>query len=558
MRSENDGNVVARPRGNAAVSAYSTVTEAEVTSHLAELESMLWQALGRIGSLEKENVAIRASMERETAALRARRQREGDGGAASSNAPCSASPTDLESLPRHHALGRIDSLEKKNAVMERETKALRDDVKSLKEENRALKWSLNQLASRVRENWEYPCNHCIQPDEYWLNRGIDYDYIDNLNEYCIGSIRSAVSDLAHGVCENIYIGDNEESLMIMSHGALMPHWHALSESFRVINPYGVGMKISFENMLWNEEVMGMICNNLFGRNIREVAFSRIQFANTRDAILALRNMLIYSPQVKSLVWSEIPIDSDDMALFTQMLSDRPVEELRFVWNGSRNARALLAGVDLSKYKRLDFDGNSLRTNGRADIQNLIASNSPLESLNLDSNRLNDDDAVLIAKSLGRNTRLKQLYLENNNIQERGKNALLRAVRDTSSMNALSDSNHSCCISGGTVDSINAHGQFNRIFKIHTLMVERHRSGEGNVPCIKREMNDECSVLLAPFILESIHRRHMIVGKYRYYVRGVSVLGLLHELVKDWTMPELFNNTDENHESSFYQFIRDQH
>jgi len=546
MRSENDGNVVARPRGNAAVSAYSTVTEAEVTSHLAELESMLWQALGRIGSLEKENVAIRASMERETAALRARRQREGDGRAASSNAPCSASPTDLESLLRHHALGRIDSLEKKNAVMERETKALRDDVKSLKEENRSLKWSLNQLASRVRESWEYPCNHCIQPDEYWLNRGIDYDYIDNLNEYCIGSIRSAVSDLAHGVRENIYIGDNDESPMILPHAALMPHWNVLSESFRVINPYGVGMKISFENMHWNEEVMSLICNRLLGRNIREVAFSRIEFENMRDAILALRNMLKYSPKVRSLVWSEIPIESaDDMALFTQMiseLSERQLdfEELRFDWNGSGNAQAILAGVDLSKYKRIELRGNNLRTNGRADIPDLIASNSPLEWLDLCSNRLNDDDAVRIAESLGQNTRLRELSLEGNNIHERGKNALLRAVRDTSTMNALSDSNHSCSLEGLNLVAINVYGQSSRAFKIHSLMVERYRSGEGNVPYFNREMNDEDSVLLAPLIMESVHRRHTVFKeKYSLCYDNTSILGLLHEIIK-WKMSELFS------------------
>ena len=549
MRSENDGNK--RPRGNA--TTYRTVAEADTTSPLADLESLLRQALGRIVSLEEENVAIRASMERrETAAAaaaaaapREKRQREDDGGAASSNSSRSASPIDLESLLRQ-ALVRIGSLEKKNAVMERETKALRDDVGSIKEENRALKWSLNQLASRVRESWEYPCNHCIQPDEYWLNRGIDYDYIDNLNEYCIGSIRSAVSDLAHGVCENIYIGDNEESLMILSHGALMPHWHALSESFRVINPYGVGMKISFENMHWNEEVMGMICNNLFGRNIREVAFSRIQFANTRDAILALRNMLIYSPQVKSLVWSEIPIESaDDMALFTQMiseLSERQLdfEELRFDWNGSGNAQALLAGVDLSKYKRIELRGNNLRTNGRADIPDLIASNSPLEWLDLCSNRLNDDDAVRIAESLGQNTRLRELSLEGNNIHERGKNALLRAVRDTSTMNALSDSNHSCSLEGLNLVAINVYGQSSRAFKIHSLMVERYRSGEGNVPYFNREMNDEDSVLLAPLIMESVHRRHTAFKeKYSLCYDNTSILGLLHEIIK-WKMSELFS------------------
>ena len=493
VSSENDRK---RSRGNDEAGA--------APASLADIESTLRQALGRIDSLEKENVAIRASMERETKALR----------------------EDIKTLKE-------------------ENKALTDAIDKLKDEDKALQWSLNRLAGRVRMSWEYPMNHCIQPDEYWLNRGIiDYDFISDLNEYCIGSIRSAVSELAHGVCNHVVgIGNSDSHSRFLHDAALIPHWYALSESFRGINPHGRGMKIFFENIELNEQVMGMICDNLRGKNIREVAFTRIHFTNVGAAILALRNMLLYSPQVKSLVWSEIPIDSvDDMALFTQMLSDRPVEELNFVLNGDGNAQALLEGADLSKYKRLRLRGNNLRTNGRADIPDLIASNSPLESLDLSSNNLNNDDAVLIAESLSRNTHLKNIILLYNNdkIQERGKNALLRALKDTSSMNALSDSNHTCNIAGLYLVATNMCGQLSRAFKIHSLLAERYHSGEGNVPYFNREMNDEDSVLLAPFIMESVHKRHAAIEKrHSYYVYGISVLGLLHELVK-WKMSELFS------------------
>mmetsp|Transcript_13824 Transcript_13824/g.31509 ORF Transcript_13824/g.31509 Transcript_13824/m.31509 type:complete len:88 (+) Transcript_13824:97-360(+) len=86
MRSHNDGNE--RPRGNEA--AHGPVAEADVTSRLSDLESMLWQALGRIGALEK-----------------------------------------------------------KNKTIERESSALREDVDKVKDENRALKWTLRKLAGRV-------------------------------------------------------------------------------------------------------------------------------------------------------------------------------------------------------------------------------------------------------------------------------------------------------------------------------------------------------------------------------------------------------------------------
>ncbi|EJK76190.1 hypothetical protein THAOC_02063 [Thalassiosira oceanica] len=451
MRSENDGNK--RPRGNEA--AHGTVAEADVTdvtSRLAKLESMLRQALGRIGTLEEKNKA----MERETRALR----------------------KDLKSL-------------------QEENQAMRDDMDEVKEDNRARGWS--QVKFR----------------------------------------RSAVSGLVHGVCDRVCIGiddDSDEGRMIQHNAALDPHWSVLCQAFyRGINPHGTGISITLKGIQLNGGLMFGICSSLRGRNVREIAFTRIEFINMRAAIQTLRDSLIFSSRVKSLVWSGISIESaDDMALFVQMISDRHsvLEKLDFCWNGEGNAQALLAGVDLSKYKRLDFEGNNIQTNGRADIPNLIASNSPLESLDLESNNLNDDDAVQIAESLGRNSNLKELYLDGNNIHQRGRSALLRAIWDTSSMNALSDSNHTCHLGGMSFSLINSRCQWNRAFKILDLMAQRYRSGEGNVPYFKKEMDGEGAVVLAPFIMESVHGRHAAikerVGKNSSEAQHQGEVGLARE------------------------------
>ena len=299
------------------------------------------------------------------------------------------------------------------------------------------------------------------------------------------------------------------------------------------------------NIQLNEDMMCLLCSKLRWENIREVGFFRINFTNMRRAIRELGRVL-KNVRVKSLKWTEIPIESaDDMVLFTQMLSDGvALDELRFDQNGHENTQAILSSVDLSKYKKLDFEDNHLRTNGRADISNLIALNSPLETLLLSSNSLNDVDAVLIAESLGHYSHLRKLDLGYNNILERGLNALIRAVNDTSSLNALSDSNHSCHLGGlhGSVINENQCENLNRIFKIHLLMAERYRSGEGNVPHLNREVVGANSVLLAPFIIESVHRRHVAIeeGGLARYLRDTSLLGLLYELVKDWKMSELFS------------------
>ncbi|EJK77114.1 hypothetical protein THAOC_01074, partial [Thalassiosira oceanica] len=82
------------------------------------------------------------------------------------------------------------------SLTDRKTKALRDDVNSLKRENKALEWSLERLASKVQEGWEYPV--AIQPDEYWQDKGYNDEAIEYLKEGFFEEVKVAVSQLEHG------------------------------------------------------------------------------------------------------------------------------------------------------------------------------------------------------------------------------------------------------------------------------------------------------------------------------------------------------------------------
>ena len=119
------------------------------------------------------------------------------------------------------------------------------------------------------------------------------------------------------------------------------------------------------------------------------------------------------------------------------------------------------------------------------------------------------------------------------------------MNDTSSFNALSDSNQSCCLclygvldflkSGAINQKVGYNGRYlNRMFKIHRLMVERYRSGGGNAAHLNVEMSSKDSVRLAPFLLESVVRRHDAFQK-EYNESLECSLGLLYELVKDWKL-----------------------
>ncbi|EJK73646.1 hypothetical protein THAOC_04719 [Thalassiosira oceanica] len=475
-----------------------------------DLESMLKQALARIDSLERQHEEMKTSVGREAKAMR----------------------------------GNIRRLKEKNkaiqALAERQTNALRDDIEAVKSENMALKWSLNRLTCKVQEGWEYPV--AIQPDEYWQDKGYNDVAIEYLKEGFFKEVKIAVSKLEHGVCDHValsYARNHDEGLM--------PHWNALFQSFDHINPYGEGVRLCLQHIELNEAIMRQICHHIRHRNISQISFSNNGFTNMRGAIIEMENAL-QSPKLKSLDWYRNPIGSmEDMTLFTRVLAQsNSVEELTFRWNSNENTQALLSGVDFSGYKVLNLGGNNLQTNGRTDISDLIAANPPLEELYLYRNRLNDDDAVLIAQSLGGNTNLRRLYVEDNNIQERGMRALYEAVNDTSTLNALSDSNHSCMVEGLSddfnLDLINwdhvSNGlRRNRMIKIHKLMVERYIGG-GNVPHLNTEVSGGDTVLLAPFVMESVVRRNDAFPKK--YKGFECSLGLLYELVKDWKMAELFS------------------
>jgi hypothetical protein len=79
--------------------------------------------------------------------------------------------------------------------------------------------------------------------------------------------------------------------------------------------------------------------------------------------------------------------------------------------------------------------------GAVKIAEYLEGDPPIHRIDLDHNRLNDDDAILISQALKRNKNLSHLDLQGNNITSIGVKALLSCVFDNSSLNTISESNH---------------------------------------------------------------------------------------------------------------------
>jgi len=79
--------------------------------------------------------------------------------------------------------------------------------------------------------------------------------------------------------------------------------------------------------------------------------------------------------------------------------------------------------------------------GAVKIAEYLESDPPIHQIDLECNHLNNDDALLISQALKRNTNLKTLSLHANNLTCIGVKALINCVFDGSSLNAISESNH---------------------------------------------------------------------------------------------------------------------
>jgi hypothetical protein len=102
---------------------------------------------------------------------------------------------------------------------------------------------------------------------------------------------------------------------------------------------------------------------------------------------------------------------------------------------------ILSVILQSDVKYINLEHNNIDSLGAVTIAEYLESDPPIYQIDLDYNRLNDNDAILISQALKRNTNLTYLYLVGNKFTSIGVKALLSCIFDNSSLNAISESNH---------------------------------------------------------------------------------------------------------------------
>ena len=171
--------------------------------------------------------------------------------------------------------------------------------------------------------------------------------------------------------------------------------------------------------------------------------------------------------------------------------------------------------------------------GAVTIAEYLEGDPPIHRIDLEHNRLNDDDAVLISQALKRNTNMLSINLLLNNFTSNGVKALLTCVFDNTSLNSISESNHtltemnifSVWATINLNDCIGRLLQLNRAQKIMLALQDKDSLLQyfANVP-----------VELIPEVLAFPHGQGVDEHQHKQ-------LNIVYSTMRWWSMPLLYSH-----------------
>jgi len=297
------------------------------------------------------------------------------------------------------------------------------------------------------QKWEYSAER--PSDDYWED--IEGEDEDGEAEEFLEQIKRYTEEMRYGtgngeIVLNAHLPYNEEFL---------PHW---KEFANALEQYHYHLKQSPDTVsnleLFNMDLPETVID-LLSKALKSTHFQKIDMRHNNFGQKGINFTLKYlrsNRNVKELYLIGNPINNtDDINKLCKIVKVHPTIECLTLANckgGDINGYDMLTRImtaGKNKLKFIDLSNNRIRTEGRTYICDFLATNLILTDLFLENNQLSDNDAIGIAEALRQNTKLFFLRLTHNNITKTGWKALRKAEFDNSSLNAASDSNHTCNI-----------------------------------------------------------------------------------------------------------------
>ena len=362
-------------------------------------------------------------------------------------------------------LSRMDELEKKYQRQEDECKLLKANCNTLEKKCTTLEKKCTNLDTRCdslqrsvqilskESKWEYSAPPI--PDSHW--RGLPEEDIGGMErllrliEGYAGALRGgrwSDGEQVDKICLGQESPDNVEIDMLHHDDVLLPHWEEFANALQLHN---VNIsKLSIANIQLTSQVLDLLAPALKGKAFTGFLFERNGFANNNEGAKFITECIKQNNELDRFDWVNNHIDNTkDAMLFVDAIVNHPsIDSVRI--------ESCLGGEHINSYEvvcplfasdrtweRIDIESNDIRTRGDTAIPDYIASNPPLKILYLANNHLNDDDVALIARALKQNNHLTQIRLGDNDFTDIGYNALCNVFYDFTSLNSISDCNHTC-------------------------------------------------------------------------------------------------------------------
>ena len=254
---------------------------------------------------------------------------------------------------------------------------------------------------------------------------------------------------------------------------------------------------------------------------------------------------------------------DNISVATSLsdaLSNHPkIEKLMLTMCGLDNS--VILGIILEGCKGLSTSlsvaHNKMGTEGVSVISDFIRSNHPLKKLFLNDNSISNSDVAILASALKVNTHLLELSLKDNEITEEGDRILMNILFDTTSMNSIVESNHSCMPCTCDFNDYDVIREKLSILEIFTLYINGDRDDTVEQKIRKKVIAALCGVdgdlfdlsHLNDLPLELMPRVLELIQKHtEYKTRTCNVVELekealsrLFHTLRGWELPLLFEN-----------------
>jgi len=254
--------------------------------------------------------------------------------------------------------------------------------------------------------------------------------------------------LTHNDSHDELLIDNEEPI-VWHEPILDEYWHRLEAEIDRRKPLDIVTEdiysIYIENVeIKKERLAALVAIFRSGRATN--SGTSITFDNTNlcgKGIVYLSKLVDIKYELQNFYLNHNRIDSMESArcLSMSLRSHSSIQEIRLTHCDLGSSPEMLSVILQSDVRRIDLENNNIDSLGAVKIAEYLEGDPPIQRIYLGHNQLNDDDVILISQALKRNTNLTEIYLYSNNLTSIGVKALLTCVFDSSSLNAISESNH---------------------------------------------------------------------------------------------------------------------